>query len=132
MTPHAALRTLADAYDTGSADLFDKCMAFGGLLEELRRRQLYQVQYRVELEGPLDHCIRVRNPFGGGLLELVCFDSNSYLGLHLHPKVMAAVRRALDRFGCGTPSAQMLGGTSRPLRELEETVAAVYARPDGA
>ncbi|MBK9375696.1 MAG: aminotransferase class I/II-fold pyridoxal phosphate-dependent enzyme [Holophagales bacterium] len=60
--------------------------------------------------------------------RLVCFDSNSYLGLHLHPRVTAAARKALDEAGAGTPSAPLLSGTSRWLRELEEVVAAFHGR----
>jgi 7-keto-8-aminopelargonate synthetase-like enzyme len=59
---------------------------------------------------------------------MICFDSNSYLGLHLHPRVVGAVKAALDRVGFGTPSAQLLGGTNRYLRELEETVARFHGR----
>jgi len=61
--------------------------------------------------------------------ELVCFDSNSYLGLHLHPRVIAAARRALDETGLGCPSAQLLAGTHHWLRELEEIVADFHGRP---
>jgi glycine C-acetyltransferase len=117
-----------DFYDTGSADLFDKCVGFAGYLGDLRRRGLYQVQYRVRLEGALDHHIVVRDPFLGALKNMTCFDSNSYLGLHLHPRVVGAVRRALDHVGYGTPSAQMLGGTNRYMCELEERVSAFLGR----
>jgi glycine C-acetyltransferase len=119
---------VTDFLDTGSTDVLDKCREFQAFLNDLRRRHLYQVQYRVTLEGPLDHRIRVRNPFSGALQEMVCFDSNSYLGLHLHPRVLAAVRRALDVAGYGTPSAQLLGGTNRYLRELEDTVSEFLGR----
>ncbi|MBC8645744.1 MAG: pyridoxal phosphate-dependent aminotransferase family protein [Thermoanaerobaculia bacterium] len=111
-------------------DLFEKCRRFRKVVEDLKRRQLYQAQYRVTLEGPLDHRIRVRNPFSGLVEEMVCFDSNSYLGLHLHPKVISAVAAALVDFGYGTPSAQLLGGTNRFLRTLEETVAGFHGRED--
>jgi glycine C-acetyltransferase len=84
--------------------------------------------YRVALEGPLDHRIRVRDPMTGGEKELICFDSNSYLGLHLHPRVIAATHRAIDEMGFGTPSAQLLGGTNRWLLALEEEIADFHAR----
>ena len=111
-------------------DLFEKCRRFRRVVDDLKRRQLYQAQYRVTLEGPLDHRIRVRNPFSGLVEEMVCFDSNSYLGLHLHPRVVSAVSAALAEVGYGTPSAQLLGGTNRYLRELEETVAGFHGRED--
>src|SRR5512142_2700952 len=123
-----AAPSLMDSWDTGSSDLFDKCRHFRGFLSELRRRQLWDTQYGLVLEGPLDHRIRVRHPLTGQPAEMICFDSNSYLGLHLHPKVVAAVHRALDSVGYGTPSAQLLGGSNRYLAELEQTVSAFLGR----
>jgi len=122
------MKTLADYYRTKSPDLPDKCHQFGALLDQLRAEGLYQPLYRLELQGPLDHTIRVRDPRSGQERALICFDSNSYLGLHLHPRVLSATRRALDEAGYGTPSAQLLGGTNRWLRELEETVATFHGR----
>jgi len=129
-SPRISILTHAvtDFFDTGAEDIFDKCAQFGGYLGDLRRHGLFQAQYRVTLDGPLDHRIRVRNPFTGSIQEMICFDSNSYLGLHLHPRVVGAVHRALDEVGYGTPSAQMLGGTNRFLRELEEAMCAFLGR----
>jgi 4-hydroxy-2,2'-bipyrrole-5-methanol synthase len=125
---HAGLPSLADSWDTGSSDLLHKCRHFRSFLAALEERQLWETQYRVMLEGPLDHRIRVRHPLTGAPSEMVCFDSNSYLGLHLHPRVVNTVHRALDVVGYGTPSAQLLGGSNRYLAELEETVSAFLGR----
>ena len=120
--------TLGDFYDTRSPDLFDKCDGLQLLIADLRARGLYQAQYRVEIEGPLDHHVSVRSERTGRVEPMVCFDSNGYLGLQRHPRVVAAVHRALDECGYGTPSAQLLSGTSRHLRELEDTVSAFFGR----
>jgi glycine C-acetyltransferase len=111
-------------------ELFDKCREFRVFTDGLRREGSFQSQYRVTLEGPLDHVIRVRDPFTGKSREMVCFDSNSYLGLHLDPRVVGAAKRVMDEAGYGTPSAQVLGGTNRWLRELEEAISAFYGRED--
>ena len=130
-TGAADLRSgLAEFRPAAGGELFDKCRAFRGLTDELRAHGFFQSQYRVTLEGPLDHAIEVRDPFTGRRRRMLCFDSNSYLGLHLHPRVVGAVRRTLRRTGYGTPSAQVLGGTNRWLRELEETISAFYGRAD--
>ncbi len=129
-TERSHMPSLADFHDLDSDDLFEKCRAFDTFAAETERLGIYQSQYRVQLSGPLDHRIRVVDPFGGGERSMICFDSNSYLGLHLHPRVLGAVRRAIDRVGYGTPSAQVLGGTNRYLCELEETLAAFYGRED--
>ncbi|NIQ59415.1 MAG: aminotransferase class I/II-fold pyridoxal phosphate-dependent enzyme, partial [Gammaproteobacteria bacterium] len=94
----------------------------------LRGAGTHHWQYRLELRTPLDHRIRVTDPFTGRGREMICFDSNSYLGLHLHPRVTARVRAAVKEMGYGTPSAQLLGGNNTLLRQLEETLAAWFGR----
>ena len=111
-----------------SPDLRARWRRFSGMLETERAAGRFQAQYRLELLGPIDHQILVRDPFNGRPKSMTCFDSNSYLGLHLHPRVLAAVRRTLDEAGYGTPSAQLLAGTNRWLRELEDVVASFHAR----
>lgn len=49
--------------------------------------------------------------------------SNNYLGLTLHPRVIAAAREALERFGAGAGSARLIGGTFPPHEALEEELA---------
>ena len=121
---------LLDFHRREGRELFDKCREFRVFTDGLRREGYFQSQYRVTLEGPLDHVIRVRDPFTGKSREMVCFDSNSYLGLHLDPRVVGAAKRVMDEAGYGTPSAQVLGGTNRWLRELEEAISAFYGRED--
>lgn len=121
---------LLDFHRREGRELFDKCREFRVFTDGLRREGYFQSQYRVTLEGPLDHLIRVRDPFTGKSREMVCFDSNSYLGLHLDPRVVGAAKRVMDEAGYGTPSAQVLGGTNRWLRELEEAISAFYGRED--
>jgi 8-amino-7-oxononanoate synthase len=123
-----AARSLSEFERSESADLFEKCGRFSAWLEDFRKLGALQTMYRVALEGPLDHRILVRDPVTHEKRELICFDSNSYLGLHLHPRVVAAIHRAVDEMGGGTPSAQLLGGTNRYLLELENEVAAFHER----
>lgn len=49
--------------------------------------------------------------------------ANNYLGLAQHPRVVAAARQALDRFGAGAGSARLIGGTFPPHEQLEERLA---------
>lgn len=49
--------------------------------------------------------------------------ANNYLGLTQHPRVVAAARDALERFGAGAGSARLLGGTFPPHEALEEALA---------
>lgn len=122
--------TLEDFYDSDAPDLFDKCTAFQGAVVNLEKRHLFQALYRVTLTSGLDNRISIFNPITRREEEMICFDSNSYLGLHKHPRVIDATKKVLEKVGYGTPSAQLLGGTNRYLRELEETVSAYHERED--
>jgi len=130
MPPTTSTRTpsLREFHDAHSADLLEKCRRF----DEARRdheRRIGSSLHGATLTTALDRRIRVRDA-SGEERELICFDSNSYLHLHRHPRVIEAVTRALGQFGYGTPSAQLLCGTNRHLRELEEEISRFHARED--
>ena len=55
---------------------------------------------------------------------LIHMSSNSYLGLHQHPQVIAAAKEALEKFGTGSGSARLIGGTLNLHEELEAALAA--------
>jgi 7-keto-8-aminopelargonate synthetase-like enzyme len=121
-------RSLSEFARSQGPDPLEKCRRWHRYVDEVRATGVFDAMYRIELQGPLDHRILARDASTGETRELVCFDSNSYLGLHLHPRVRAAAHRAIDEAGVGTPSAQVLGGHNRWLRSLEERVAAVLGR----
>jgi len=125
--PDSTRQTLDQFVDLPHADLFAKCRNFQTWIEGMRESELYQRFYRLEVQGPIDHHVRVKD-FRGYTKELTCFDSNSYLGLHLHPEVIEEVERVTRAVGFGTPSAQMLCGTNEHLVGLEEDLAAFHHR----
>jgi glycine C-acetyltransferase len=55
--------------------------------------------------------------------EMQMFASYSYLGLIGHPKINAAAKAAIEKYGSGTHGVRMLAGTLRIHAELEETIA---------
>ncbi len=55
--------------------------------------------------------------------EMGMYASYSYLGLIGHPRINAAARQAIDRFGTGTNGVRMLAGSLTIHDELEETIA---------
>ena len=55
--------------------------------------------------------------------EMGMFASYSYLGLVGHPRINAAAKAAVDRFGTGTHGVRLLAGTLTLHTELEETIA---------
>lgn len=62
-------------------------------------------------------CVRVHGR------EMLMFASYCYLGLLGHPKINAAAKAAIDKYGTGTHGVRLLAGTLTLHRELEETIA---------
>ena len=63
-----------------------------------------------------------------GEREFLRMNSNSYLGLSLHPEVAAAGEEGVRAFGAGPGAVRFIGGTSRPHVDLEERLAAFHGR----
>ncbi len=55
--------------------------------------------------------------------DVLMLSSNNYLGLANHPKVIAAAKDALDRYGNGTASVRFICGTLDIHKRLEERIA---------
>jgi 8-amino-7-oxononanoate synthase len=125
-----SLRDMRRFWKTEGTDLLSKCRHSSEYARRLRDAGAYQALYRITLTSKLDHRSTVYNPFRLQEEEIICFDSNGYLGLHVDPRVIEATRRALQTFGYGTPSSQILSGTNRHLRELEETISEYHGRED--
>ena len=122
--------TLDQFHASDDDDVFGKCRDFQRWVGSMREQELYQRFYRLTLTGPLDSRMMVIDDIHRVEREFVCFDSNSYLGLHLHPRVLDAVESVTRKVGYGTPSAQLLSGTNRYLRELELALAEFHGRQD--
>ena len=56
--------------------------------------------------------------------DMGMYASYSYLGLIGHPRINAAAKAAIDKFGTGTNGVRLLAGTLTLHTELEETIAA--------
>jgi len=56
--------------------------------------------------------------------ERLMLGSNNYLGLTGDPRVKAAARDALERYGTGLTGSRLMNGTTPLHRELEEEIAA--------
>jgi 8-amino-7-oxononanoate synthase len=55
--------------------------------------------------------------------EMGMFASYSYLGLVGHPRINAAAKEAVDRYGTGTHGVRSLAGSLNVHKELEEVIA---------
>ena len=91
-------------------------------LSELRANGLYKDE-RIIL-GPQDARITV------GQGEVVNFCANNYLGLANDPRLIAACRDGLERFGYGLSSVRFICGTQSIHKELEATISRFLGTDD--
>ncbi|MDW7772159.1 MAG: aminotransferase class I/II-fold pyridoxal phosphate-dependent enzyme [Desulfobulbaceae bacterium] len=66
---------------------------------------------------------------GFGQRLFLRMNSNSYLGLSFHPRVIAAEEKAARVFGTGPGAVRFISGTYAPHIELENRLAAFHGRP---
>lgn len=65
---------------------------------------------------------------GCGDQLFIKMNSNNYLGLSLHPKVMAAEEAAVHAYGVGPGAVRFISGTYTPHVALEQRLAAFHGR----
>lgn len=90
-------------------------------LAALEKRRLFRRRRRVE--SPSGRHIVVS---GRTLLN---FASNDYLGLAADPRVAAAMKAGVDRWGAGSGASHLVCGHTAAHEELEEALAAYTRRP---
>ena len=61
--------------------------------------------------------------------EYLRMNSNSYLSLSNHPRVLAAADEASHAFGAGPGAVRFIDGTFAPHRQLEQRIARFVGRP---
>ena len=97
-----------------ATDLFRKCLEF---TEDLEAREGgYYLCFR-PLESGQNPVVSLEGR------ELINLASNNYLGLTSHPRVVAAAKEALDRYGTGCSGSRWLNGNMLIHEELERLLA---------
>lgn len=61
--------------------------------------------------------------------DVTVFCSNDYLGLATHPKLRAAMARAVEQQGVGSGASQLISGHNAAHRDLENELAEFVQRP---
>ena len=95
---------------SGSTDLFQKCTN-------------YEDAKRVQAAGIYPYFRAIESTTGSSVVthgkRRVMIGSNNYLGLTHHPRVQAAAKAAIDRFGTGCTGSRFLNGNLALHEELE-------------
>jgi glycine C-acetyltransferase len=93
-------------------------------LDEIREAGLHKPE-RV-IDTPQSASVRV----AGGAADVLNFCANNYLGLADDPRVVAAAKEALDRWGYGMASVRFICGTQSVHKELEARLSAFLGQED--
>lgn len=101
--------------DVKASDIFQRISHFS-LHDQAREAGLYPFFQPVEINEGNEAVVDGR--------RVIMLGSNNYLGLTRHPKVLAAARDALEKYGPSMTGSRLLNGTTPLHEELEEAIAA--------
>src|SRR3954470_20396150 len=100
-----------------AADLFEKARNHERVEQLKAAREQDLLPYFRMLEGPAGPVVEMEGA------ERVMLGSNNYLGLTADPRVKAAARDALERYGTGLTGSRLLNGTLDLHLDLERELA---------
>ncbi len=103
----------------GGKDIFEKAFKFSAA-DNARKRGIYPF-FR-----PLDFSDGPEAQIDGK--RVIMFGSNNYLGLTTHPKVRAAARDAIDRFGTSMTGSRLVNGSMKLHEEFEGKLAEWFGK----
>lgn len=95
-------------------DIFEKCLNFK---DAQKAREEGWYPYFIPITENKDGCAVVNG------VERIMIGSNNYLSLTYHPKVLAAAKQALDKYGSGCTGSRFLNGTLDAHIQLEHRLA---------
>lgn len=113
--------SLMDFFDIKNADIIERAKAFREYANYTRNvKHDYYRRISMDGSGPT---MRIIDRYSGKPKEMIYLASNDYLNLTKHPRTIAAGKKALEKYGTGSGSVPLLGGTFDIHTELEKKIA---------
>ncbi|GAB4423670.1 MAG: glycine C-acetyltransferase [Anaerolineae bacterium] len=97
-------------------------------MSETKTAWIHDEMAQLKAQGLFTHIRTLDSPQGAWLVvdgkRVLNFCSNNYLGLANHPKLIAAAKQAMDRYGVGPAAVRTIAGTTSLHVQLERRLAA--------
>ncbi|PJK27648.1 5-aminolevulinate synthase [Minwuia thermotolerans] len=105
-------------------------MDYGQIFSDAVRQLHDERRYRIftELERHLGEFPRATNHSRDGRPGVTVWCSNDYLCMGQHPKVVEAMKAAVDRMGAGAGGTRNISGTHHAIVELEKELADLHGK----
>jgi 5-aminolevulinate synthase len=100
---------------------------FEEAIGKLKSEQRYRVFADIERDAERFPHATWRRP-DGVAQDVTIWCSNDYLGMGVHPEVIAAMRGAASRHGAGAGGTRNISGNNHPLVKLEEELADLHGK----